>query len=96
MKVIFEFILKLLKNIWLFFERYGITIIAIATAIICIFTIIFDLIIFFKKLHEDQNLSFARLKEEIMHELMINDKFEGSSEDKIDENDDIEDDDLVI
>ncbi len=69
MKIIFSWIWNILKSIWLFFEKYGITIIAICSAIVCIVTIVLDVILFFRKLKEDKNLSYAKLLEEVYHDL---------------------------
>lgn len=69
MKIIFSWIWNILKSIWLFFEKYGIIIIAICSAIVCIVTIVLDVILFFRKLKEDKNLSYAKLLEEVYHDL---------------------------
>lgn len=69
MKQVFNWIWDILKNIWLFFEKYGFTIFAICTLIMCIVTIVLDVILFVRKLKEDKNLSYAKIKEEVMHEL---------------------------
>lgn len=89
MKVIFEFILNILKGLWSFFEKNGITIIAISTSLMCIVTIILDVIIFMKKLKEDKNLSYAKLYEEILHQITNDENSNGSGE-KNEEHDDVE------
>lgn len=81
-----KWIFNLLKQIWLFFERYGITILAICSALVCVVTLILDGILFFRKLKENKNLSYAKLKEEIMHELSR----------KEEDTEDVENDDLPL
>ncbi len=84
MKTIFTWIWNILKNIWMFFEKYGFTIFAICTFIMCIVTIILDVILFVRKLKEDKNLSYAKIKEEVMHDLDLH----GSPSDDFDNNND--------
>lgn len=94
MKTIFTWIWNILKTIWIFFEKYGFTIFAICTFIMCIVTIILDVILFVRKLKEDKNLSYAKIKEEVMHELNLHasplDDFDNNNEsDLSSENDDL-------
>ncbi len=95
MKIIFTWLWNILKSIWMFFEKYGFTIFAICSFIMCIVTIILDLIIFVRKLKEDKNLSYAKIKEEVMHELGLHaspdNDFDSNDSDSSDvvENDDL-------
>lgn len=90
MKGIFDFIINTVKALWTFFEKNGITIIAISTSFMCVVTIILDVIIFLKKLREDKNLSYAKLYEEIMHQV-LNDENSNASNEKNEEHDDVAD-----
>lgn len=64
-----EKILYFLKSIWLFFEKYGITIIAVCTALMTISYIIISISFILKKRKENKNIPYAKILEEAFHEM---------------------------
>lgn len=64
-----EKILYFLKSILLFFEKYGITIIAVGTVIMTVSYIIISISFVLKKRKENINIPYAKILEEAFHEM---------------------------